>query len=339
MFIGKRKNGYYFIEYLDEATGVPKRVSTKTKIKKEAFRFLSDFETNLKKTPKKNFILLSAFQSEYLNFIKKTYSGSYLRSVTLSFRQMIKFTGDITLSQVGVRICQQFISESYNRTIKGAELYHRTLKAGLSRAVEWGYLSENPFKKVKLPRSKKTFPLFISEGELYQIMDKTLNNELKDLFFLAFNTGMRLGEIINLKWNSVSIPEQTITISNDEHFSTKSRKDRIVPMNIRLVDTLKERRPKMIWLGQENFVFHMKPGIKFNADYVTKQFKKAVINSDLNKGIHFHTLRHSFASNLVQRGASLYVVKELLGHEDISTTQIYSHLKKENLVEAICLLN
>ncbi len=66
--------------------------------------------------------------------------------------------------------------------------------------------------------------------------------------------------------------------------------------------------------------------------------KKAVRESGLNDNIHFHTLRHSFASRLIQKGVSVFVVKELLGHEDIKTTQIYSHLKTENLSEAVNLL-
>jgi integrase/recombinase XerD len=63
-----------------------------------------------------------------------------------------------------------------------------------------------------------------------------------------------------------------------------------------------------------------------NEDYVSKKFKVAVRDSGLNDNIHFHTLRHSFASRLIQKGASVFVVKELLGQEDIKTTQIYSHL-------------
>lgn len=71
---------------------------------------------------------------------------------------------------------------------------------------------------------------------------------------------------------------------------------------------------------------------------ISKQFKKIVRNANLNDKIHFHTLRHSFASLLVQKGVSLYVVKELLGHEDLATTQIYSHLQKQNLKDAIGLI-
>jgi len=76
-----------------------------------------------------------------------------------------------------------------------------------------------------------------------------------------------------------------------------------------------------------------------NEDYVSKRFKRAVRSTGLNEDIHFHTLRHSFASNLIQKGASIYVVKELLGHESISTTQIYSHLQSENLSQAVSLLD
>ena len=78
--------------------------------------------------------------------------------------------------------------------------------------------------------------------------------------------------------------------------------------------------------------------IKLNEDYPSKQFKKAVRAAGLNDNIHFHTLRHSFASRLIQKGASVFVVKELLGHEDIKTTQIYSHLQTQDLEEAVKLL-
>lgn len=91
-------------------------------------------------------------------------------------------------------------------------------------------------------------------------------------------------------------------------------------------------------VNNNNYIFYRIKGIKFNENYVSKQFKVAVRDCGLNDNIHFHTPRHSFASRLIQKGASVFVVKELLGHEDIKTTQIYSHLKTENLTEAVNLL-
>ncbi len=91
-------------------------------------------------------------------------------------------------------------------------------------------------------------------------------------------------------------------------------------------------------VNNNNYIFYRIEGIKLNEDYASKHFKKAVRAAGLNDNIHFHTLRHSFASRLIQKGASVFVVKELLGHEDIKTTQIYSHLQTENLTEAVNLL-
>ena len=87
-----------------------------------------------------------------------------------------------------------------------------------------------------------------------------------------------------------------------------------------------------------DYIFYRIRGIKLNEDYVRKNFKAAVRDAGLNDNIHFHTLRHSFASRLIQKGASLFVVKELLGHEDMKTTQIYSHLRTDDLITAINLL-
>jgi len=149
---------------------------------------------------------------------------------------------------------------------------------------------------------------------------------------------MRLGEIINLKWNAVDLTAKTILVCNTEQFTTKSKKERIIPISKKIFDLLNRRIPKIISIKNDEYVFPKMKGIKYNEDYVSKSFKKAVRAAQLDDAIHFHTLRHSFASNLVQRGASIYVVKELLGHGDISTTQIYSHLQKENLVNAVNLL-
>ena len=76
-----------------------------------------------------------------------------------------------------------------------------------------------------------------------------------------------------------------------------------------------------------------------NDEWVSQYFKKIVRECGMNDRIYFHSLRHSFASNLVQRCASIYVIKELLGHSDIQTTQIYSHLQKDNLVNVVSLLD
>ncbi len=145
---------------------------------------------------------------------------------------------------------------------------------------------------------------------------------------------MRLGEITNLKWDSVDLKSQIILVTNSNLFNTKSKKDRVIPIHRKIHSILIKKVSNNI----DDYVFSKMKDIKFNNDFVSKSFKKAVRKATLDDRIHFHTLRHSFASNLVQKGVSIYVVKELLGHEDISTTQIYSHLQTDNLLKAIDLL-
>ena len=106
-------------------------------------------------------------------------------------------------------------------------------------------------------------------------------------------------------------------------------------MNGKVKDLLEKRKEKIF---DNKYVFSKIIGVKFNNDFVSKNFKKAVRKAKISEKVHFHTLRHSFASRLVQKGASIYIVKELLGHRDVTTTQIYSHLEQSNLKKVIRLL-
>ena len=174
--------------------------------------------------------------------------------------------------------------------------------------------------------------------EFEQIMKKVTSSLLKDVFIALFYTGMRAGELVNLKWSDIDLPLKTITIRNTKEFSTKGKKDRSIPINDKLLPVLQKRFPKVINIKCQQYVFERIIGVKLSINYLSKRFKKAVRASKLNEQIHLHSLRHSFASNLVQKGVSLYVVKELLGHEDLKTTQIYSHLQQQNLIDAVNLL-
>jgi len=195
----------------------------------------------------------------------------------------------------------------------------------------------NPFTKVKFPKLSKPFPAFITEDELLIILSYTPYQHLKDIFTIGFYTGLRLGELLNMQWKWIDFFQNQITVKCDNDFQTKNKNERIVPMNEKVKTIIMRRNGESIYHNHE-VVFYHKEGIKLNQGFVSKQFKKAVRKSNLNEKIHFHTLRHSFASLLVQKGVSLYIVKELLGHEDLATTQIYSHLQKQNLMDAVNLL-
>ena len=140
-----------------------------------------------------------------------------------------------------------------------------------------------------------------------------------------------------MKWSWIDFFQNQLTVKCSAGFITKSKKERIVPMSEKVRSVLINRFNLAVHQSNE-VVFYRIKGRKLHQETISKQFKQAVRKSNLNEKIHFHSLRHSFASLLVQKGVSLYIIKELLGHEDLATTQIYSHLQKQNLCDAVNLL-
>lgn len=337
MFLFKRKDGTYYIQYLDLVTGKARRKSTHTKSKKDALKFLKDFDPSSK--PTQELICLSKFREEYVNYAISNKTKKYVKFINLFFRQLLTYSKDIPLKNLSVKLLDQFISERFATAPWSALMYYRTLKAAFTKAVVWGYIDENPLKKIKPPRQKKSLPVFLSKKVFELILRNAQSKLFQDIFITAFNSGMRLGEILNLVWDCIDFNRKVITIKNINGFITKNKKERVIPMNNHLAELFLCRYQSSKTIRKNDYIFYRIAGVKLNEDYVSKKFKKAVRAAGLNDEIHFHTLRHSFASNLIQKGASIYVVKELLGHESISTTQIYSHLQSENLSQAVSLLD
>ncbi len=337
MFITKtKKSPYYQLVY--EVNGKRKTVSTKAKSKKKAETFLNNFKIPSQKKSnerKSNVPNLLYFKSEYIDYIEKSKSKSYAKSVKLSFNQLTLFFGDISLTQITPKLVDQFIISIFNRSQYAAGLYYRTLKAAFTKAIDWEYITLNPFTKVKHPKVPKKHPVFISIEEFNLILHQTKEPYLRNLFTLAFNSGMRLGEVTNMKWNWIDFHTKIITVKNNDTFLTKSKSERVIPMNPTLYLSMLNHKQFTKENGCEKFVFSRVQKQKLREDFVSKKFKKAVRCVNLNDAIHFHTLRHSFASLLVQQEVSLYIVKELLGHEDLKTTEIYSHLQTKNLFDAV----
>ncbi|MFZ0456455.1 MAG: tyrosine-type recombinase/integrase [Ignavibacteriaceae bacterium] len=332
------KSPYFQVIY--KVNGKRTKVSTKTSNMKEAEKFLASFVPPVKeKKEEKSRISLSAFIKEYKIYVGNNFSAKYLKkAVNPSFNVFQKYLPDMPLENISSKIVDQFISSAAAKSKHSASLYYRTIKAAFNKAITWEYIKENPFNKIKPPKVPKPFPTFINSNELQIIIDNTEREFLKPIFYTAFYTGMRLAEILNMKWSWIDFQNDIITVKCDKSFTTKNRKERIIPINSTLRSILLNHQPKIINITKAEFVFISSNGIKFNEDFISKQFKKAVRKAKLNDKIHFHSLRHSFCSNLVQKGVSLYKVKNLAGHQNFSVTQQYSHLQPEDLSQAVNLL-
>ena len=315
----------------------------------EKLKLLMSFNAEAKEV-----VTLRVFEDEYKNLIRNNRSSSYYRSIVKAFDHLNNyFKSQKVIHSITLKDVESFLIYLQQNVNKGYVVYYRNLKAAFNKAKEWGYVKENFFSKIKLSKRQKTAPAFINSIQLSAISRQIKNDVVRDVVILGFYTGMRLNEIVNLKWKNVDLNSKIITVG-DEEFITKGKNQRFIPICDEAMEALLRRQKsgdrsqnensdvfihQLNKGGINNYVFCKSNGEKFTGDYFTKRFKRACNKEGVDKGIHFHSLRHSFASNLVQRGVSLYKIKELLGHSSITTTEIYSHLDLDSLRDAIKTLD
>ncbi len=140
-------------------------------------------------------------------------------------------------------------------------------------------------------------------------------------------TGYRISESLNVQWKDIDLGTRKIVTANRDSFSTKSGRDRVIPINDVLLPMLQKRFSVD---GKSTLVFHRR-GFPLDRVSITHKFKRLVRDCKLCPEYKWHSLRHTFASWLVQSGVPLYTVSKLLGHSQISTTQIYAHLSHESI--------
>lgn len=195
---------------------------------------------------------------------------------------------------------------------------------------------KNPTEKIETPQVEKSLPDFltvneldklfnsISEEESYELRDKTI-------FELLYSSGLRISEAIDLKLNDLDFENSFI------HVIGKGDKERLVPAGkeaLRLLNKyIKESRTSILGSRESEFLFVSKKGSQLNRKSVWRLLKNYVTRTEILKNITPHTLRHSFATHLIENGADLRSVQELLGHMDISTTQVYTHMARKKLQE------
>jgi integrase len=279
---------------------------------------------------------LLKFKTEYENYIKSNFSLSYLRSINISFEHLMKYCGeDKRITDITVREAEGFKLFLMQSAAKGYKVYIRNLKAAFNKAVEWEFITANPFQKIKISQSQQSKPVYLNRLDFILMLKHTNSEVLKKLFTFGFYTGCRLGEIVNLKWKHINFPKKIATIGDDD-LQTKNKRTRMIPICDTLYYELEWNRSND---DTNQYVFTKTNGFQYNRDYVSRAFKKTVRKGGLSEKIHFHTLRHSFATNLALKGVPLIVIKELLGHSSIVTTQIYSHTVMNALRDAVSIFD
>lgn len=211
--------------------------------------------------------------------------------------------------------------------------YLTVLNSFYNYLISENIINYNPTETIKLPKLAKKLPEFLTIEEV----DKLLNiNPVKiydyrniAMLETLYATGVRVSELCNIKLSDINYDDCTIKIFG------KGKKERIVPINESsynaLIDYINNYRPFLLKSKTSEFVFINNFGNPISRVGFFKILKKLCSDAGIQKDVSPHTLRHSFATHLLNNGANLRVIQQLLGHSNITTTQIYSHLSNESL--------
>ena len=239
----------------------------------------------------------------------------------------------IHFSEYTVHLAQNgLLSSSITRKIASIKGFFRFLSANKE-------IKSNPSLSVTSPKIPKKLPKVISYEEIEKLLKNRLTTKEKAVFELLYATGVRVSELVNLTVKNVDFKSNLIKTTG------KGSKDRIVPMGKKAKEALnnymKERelilKAKMGSGAESDYIFLNDKSEQISRQWVYNFIKKQ--GETINKTISPHTIRHSFATHLLENGADLRAVQELLGHRSVVTTQLYTHISKKRLREVYFNIN
>ena len=218
----------------------------------------------------------------------------------------------------------KYSTNSYLRKLSSLKLFFSFLN-----------LNENPFDSFESPKKEKRIPEVLSIIDIFNLLNSINGNspiEIRDrvIFELIYATGIRVSELVELTINDYDKTYGIIKVFG------KRSKERIVPVHfeaIKLLNNyLKKVRP-VFNKKNSNYLFLSRNGNKLTRQLIWQLIKKYALKAGISKNIYPHLIRHSFATHLLERGADLRSIQTMLGHSDISTTQVYTHVSIKNLKE------
>lgn len=226
--------------------------------------------------------------------------------------------------KIDYRKTKKYSSSSISRKLSTLKSFFKFLK-------KEGFIKTNPALPIQSPKLPRRLPSYLSKNEISTLLDNPFKYDInildRAIVELFYATGIRLSELINIKLSDIDLNSFTITIHG------KGSKDRIVTfgrMAKSAVEDYLEIR-KIVDVKNSEYLFLNKKGNRLYPLYIYRLVKRLFAAVSDRNSISPHTLRHTFASHLLENGADIRVIKELLGHESLSTTQIYTHITPELL--------
>ncbi len=271
----------------------------------------------------RNFSSPSPVPKEYKEILnQRRYNSNTIKAYTSAFTRFADFYKgkDIT------RITDEEVNTYLVHLVSDKKVSPAIQKQAVN-AIKFYYekVLRRPVKQYlyKRPRREKTLPVILSEEEVTKVLLSLRNLKHRTILMVIYSSGLRLGELTNLKTNDIDFDRKLIRVK-----SGKGKKDRYTILSPKLIQLL------------ENYIFAFQPvhylfegqnGGRYSPKSVQNIMKKAVTIAGITKHATVHTLRHSFATHLLENGTDLRYIQELLGHASSKTTEIYTHVSKKSI--------
>jgi integrase/recombinase XerC len=280
--------------------------------------------------------------TKFLDFLKyeknaspHTVSG-YQRDL-LQFKNYLK-NKKLNWEQADNIVIRGFLAILYEKKVKKSTSSRKlaAIRSFYQFCIQKKWMADNPAKIVSTPKQEKTVPSFLTEEEMAEFLDfppseKVLDLRDKAMLELLYASGIRVSELIGLNLEDLNFDERLIRVKG------KGKKERMIPFGRTAEESLQIyiSRRMMINKGKidEEALFLNYRGQRLSTRSVERTVNFYIQRSAVRRKISPHSLRHSFASHLLSRGADLRVIQELLGHESLATTQKYTHMDLRHLLE------
>ncbi len=280
--------------------------------------------------------------AEFLAYLRyeRNVSPHTLTGYERDLRQVASFLKDsgVRWNKAGIMVLRGYLAELHERRLQKSTVARKlaALRSFYEFCIRRKWIDENPAKALSTPRQEKKVPSFLSEEEASGLLDlpqtgKPLGQRDKAILELFYATGIRVSELVAIDIGDVHFDERLVRVRG------KGKKERLVPFGRlaaeSLLSYLKRGRPLLLAEGNDGQALFLNyRGDRLTVRSIQKMVHRYIMKTAVRRKISPHSLRHSFASHLLGRGADLRVIQELLGHSSLATTQKYTHVDLKQLL-------
>jgi integrase/recombinase XerC len=290
-------------------------------------------------------ISMKEFSEEFLKYlrIEKDVSEHTQRNYLSDLEQLMEYIGEGNIKDIGNLEIRGYLGHLHRMGLKRSSIARKlaTIRTFFRYLHREGYIGRNPAKIVATPKQERALPSYLSVDDAFQLVESPLHRILRNgedisplrdraILELFYSSGIRVGELVSLDEEDINLSDGLIKVKG------KGRKERIAPIGAKAIEAMRRyvegKRGTERLEGEKSPLFLNRSGKRLTERGVRRIVLKYSKDA-LKKPVSPHAIRHSFATHLLDAGADLRAIQELLGHRSLSTTQKYTHLGMDKLME------